>query len=70
MTAPERPEQAAADSEGGQPGDWPAPHWDVRVNSSGLTATLVGLEPPIVVSARDLEALKEKVRGVMFVAML
>ena len=47
------------------------PHWEVQTDESGsLTATLVGLHPPIMVSAPDLDSLRKQIRNLMFKAMM
>jgi len=47
------------------------PHWDVRVGRGGkLTATLVGTQPPIVLTAEDEESLRKQVKTLIMRAML
>jgi hypothetical protein len=70
---PEQPEsrdRAGSLSPDEEDDEWVEPYWDVRVNRSGLTATLVGFEPPIVITAGDLETLRKKISDLMFRAMM
>jgi hypothetical protein len=56
-----------AQDDNGQAG----PYWDVRVGPEGkLTATLVGTQPPIVLTADDEENLRKQVKTLIMRAML
>jgi hypothetical protein len=47
------------------------PYWDVRVGPGGkLTATLVGTQPPLVLTADDEENLRKQVKTLIMRAML
>jgi|HubBroStandDraft_1064217.scaffolds.fasta_scaffold25409_2 hypothetical protein len=46
------------------------PHWEIRVSSSGLTAVLTGIFPPITVSAPDMDSLRKKIKIIVFQALL
>jgi|HubBroStandDraft_1064217.scaffolds.fasta_scaffold23774_5 hypothetical protein len=46
------------------------PHWEVRVGTTGLTAVLTGMDPPITVTAPDLDTLRKHIRTVIFRGLL
>jgi hypothetical protein len=46
------------------------PHWEVRVGPAGLTAVLTGMDPPITVTAPDLDTLRKNIKTVIFRALL
>ena len=49
----------------------PGPYWDVRVGRGGkLTATLIGTDPPFILTADDEESLRKQVKTLIMRAML
>jgi hypothetical protein len=67
MTPP-RPDPAACSQH--DPAGISGPHWEVRVGPAGLTAVLTGLDPPITVTAPDLDTLRKHIRTVISRALL
>jgi hypothetical protein len=70
MTPP-RPDPGSPAARGQHdPASPSGPHWEVRVGPAGLTAVLTGMDPPVTVTAPDLDTLRKNIRTVIFRALL